>query len=108
ATVIILGGTALATQLLSQSVDINWKGFAWGIVAAMAYTTSMYAANHIALGFPPLKRSLYMILGGLITVVVIFHSSLTHDFSYTIILRWGWLLALFGTILPPLLFNRGM
>lgn len=108
ATVIILGGTALATQLLGQSVDVNWKGFAWGIVAAMAYTTSMYAANHIALGFPPLKRSLYMILGGLITVVVIFHSSLTHDFSHTIIFRWGWLLALFGTILPPLLFNRGM
>src|SRR5690606_25474686 len=25
ATVIILGGTALATQLLGQSVDINWK-----------------------------------------------------------------------------------
>jgi drug/metabolite transporter (DMT)-like permease len=60
------------------------------------------------LHFPPLKRSLFMILGGLIIISFIFHSSLNHGFSYAIFLRWGLVLSLFGTILPPLLFTRGM
>jgi len=105
---IILAGTVLATNLLKQSVGINWTGFGWGIMAAVSYTASIYASNHIQLQFPPLKRSLYMILGGLITISIIFHSALNPQFSFEILLRWGLILSLFGTILPPLLFNRGM
>ena len=105
---IILTGTILATSLLKQSVSINWAGFGWGIMAALSYTATMYSSNNIELRFPPLKRSLYMILGGLIIIAFIFHSSLNQEFSYAIFLRWGLLLSLFGTILPPLLFTRGM
>lgn len=105
---IILTGTVLATNLLKQSVEINWAGFGWGMMAAISYTASIYASNNVQLQFPPLKRSLYMILGGLITILAIFHSSLNLQFSFEILLRWGLILSLFGTILPPLLFNRGM
>jgi len=49
-----------------------------------------------------------MILGGLIVIALIFHSVLNHEFKYQIFLRWGLVLSLFGTILPPLLFTRGM
>lgn len=105
---IILAGTALATNLLKQSVSINWAGFGWGMLAALSYTATMYTSNNIELHFPPLKRSLYMILGGLIIISFIFHSSLNQEFSYKIFLRWGLLLSLFGTILPPLLFTKGM
>jgi drug/metabolite transporter (DMT)-like permease len=106
--VIIIAGTILATKLFKQSVSINWAGFGWGIMAALSYTATMYSSNNIELRFPPLKRSLYMILGGLIIIAFIFHSSLNQEFSYGIFLRWGLLLSLFGTILPPLLFTRGM
>ncbi|WPU99649.1 DMT family transporter [Mucilaginibacter sp. cycad4] len=105
---IILGGTILATDMLKQSGNINWKGFGWGMMAAISYTASMYSSNNIELGFPPLKRSLYMIMGGLFIIVCVFHSSLNSEFSYGIFLRWGLLLSLFGTIIPPLLFTRGM
>jgi drug/metabolite transporter (DMT)-like permease len=105
---IIIAGTILATSLLKQSVSISWAGFGWGIMAALSYTATMYSSNNIELHFPPLKRSLYMILGGLIIIAFIFHSSLNQQFSYAIFLRWGLLLSLFGTILPPLLFTRGM
>jgi drug/metabolite transporter (DMT)-like permease len=108
AVFIILAGTVLATNLLAQSVTINWAGFGWGIMAAISYTATMYSSNNIEVHFPPLKRSLYMILGGLIIIALIFHSSLNQDFSYHIFLRWGLILSLFGTILPPLLFTRGM
>jgi drug/metabolite transporter (DMT)-like permease len=105
---IILAGTVLATDMLKQSVTINWTGFGWGIMAALSYTATIYSSNHIELNFPPLKRSLYMILGGLIIVLLVFHSSVDGKFSYQIFLRWGLLVSLFGTIIPPLLFTRGM
>jgi drug/metabolite transporter (DMT)-like permease len=105
---IILAGTILATDMLKQSVSINWTGFGWGIMAALSYTATMYSSNNVELDFPPLKRSLYMILGGLIIVILVFHSSLDRNFSYEIFLRWGLLISLFGTIIPPLLFTRGM
>jgi drug/metabolite transporter (DMT)-like permease len=105
---IILTGTVLATSSFKQSVSINWTGFGWGMMAALSYTATLYSSNHLELHFPPLKRSLYMILGGLIVICLIFHSSLNQHFSYRIFLHWGLLLSLFGTILPPLLFTRGM
>jgi drug/metabolite transporter (DMT)-like permease len=105
---IILSGTVLATNILKQSVSINWVGFGWGLMAAVCYTATMYSSNNMELQFPPLKRSLYMILGGLIIITVIFHSTMNQDFSYRIFFRWGVVLSLFGTILPPLLFTKGM
>lgn len=105
---IILAGTILATNLLQQSVSINWTGFGWGMMAALSYTATMYSSNNIELHLPPVKRSLYMILGGLIIISFIFHSSINQRFSFEILLRWGLLLSLFGTILPPLLFTKGM
>lgn len=105
---LILAGTVLATSLLKQSVTINWVGFGWGILAAVTYTATMYTSNHVELHFPPLKRSLYLILGGLIVISLIFHSALNREFSSGIFMRWGLLLSLFGTILPPLLFTKGM
>jgi drug/metabolite transporter (DMT)-like permease len=108
AVFIILTGTVLATNLLKESVTINWTGFFWGLMAALSYTATMYSSNTIELDSPPLRRSLFMILGGLIVIALIFHSSINTHFSTSIFIRWGIVLSLFGTILPPLLFTRGM
>ena len=105
---IILAGTILATNLLKETITINWEGFGWGILAAISYTATMYSSNNIEINLPPQKRSLYMIFGGLIVIALIFNTSLREGFSYSILLRWGILISLFGTILPPLLFTRGM
>jgi len=108
AVVVILAGTVLATNLLEQSVRINWGGFGWGLMAALCYTATMYTSNNPELHLPPLKRSLYLILGGWIVIAVIYHSALNREFSYGIFTSWSLLLSLFGTVLPPLLFTRGM
>jgi drug/metabolite transporter (DMT)-like permease len=108
AIVIILAGTILATNLFKQSVTINWTGFGWGLMAALSYTATMYSSNRLELHLSPLKRSLFMILGGLIIILIIFHASLNRHFSFGIFLSWGLVVSLFGTVLPPLLFTRGM
>ena len=105
---IILAGTMLATNLLGQSTSLPWAGLGWGIMAALSYTASMHTSSRLELHFPPLKRSLYLILGGLIVISIVFHSSLNEAFSHAIFLRWGLLLSVFGTILPPLLLTRGI
>ena len=108
AVVTILSGTILATNLLKQSINSNWTGFGWGLMAALSYTATMYSSNKLELHLPPLKRSLFLILGGLIIILIIFHTSLNQHFSFGIFLSWGLVVSLFGTVLPPLLFTRGM
>lgn len=108
AVLIILAGTVLATNLLTETLAIDWRGIGWGMLAAVAYTVAVYASNSIALHLPALRRSLWMIIGGLMIILCIFHSSVNTDFSFSIFWRWGLILSLFGTILPPLLFTRGM
>lgn len=105
---IILAGTVLATNLWKESISIDWRGIGWGLLAALAYTVAVYASNGIALHLPSLKRSLFLILGGLIMILCIFHSYLNADFSFSIFWRWGIVLSLFGTILPPIMFTKGM
>ncbi|WP_316822438.1 DMT family transporter [Pedobacter gandavensis] len=105
---IILAGTMLATNLIQSSVTIDWRGLAWGLLAAIAYTITVYASNEIALHLPIVRRSLYLVLGGLVIIMLIFHSALNMDYSFDIFWRWGIALSLFGTILPPLLFTMGM
>jgi hypothetical protein len=51
------------------------------------------------------QRSLYMLL-----VVIVFSFSIVTQvtpFNFEIFLKWGVVLALFGTIIPPLLMNAG-
>lgn len=108
AVLIIMTGTLLATNLLKQSINYNWKGIVFGLLGALCYTATMYSTNNLEVHFPPLKRSLFMILGGLIVILLVFHTAINGEFSGRIFCSWGLVIALFGTILPPLLFTRGM
>jgi drug/metabolite transporter (DMT)-like permease len=105
---LVMAGTVLATRVLQQSASINLEGIVWALLSALCYTATMYSSNNVALPCAPLTRSLYMILGGLIIVLIVFHGAIRPGFSYKIFMSWGLLIALFGTILPPLLFTRGM
>lgn len=104
---IVLFGTSLATNLFSTTLQLNWKGIILGLLAAASFTTTMFAANRIALTISAAQRSLYMLLGG--AVVVFIFALLTQQtaFNYDIFYTWGILIALFGTVIPPILLNVG-
>jgi drug/metabolite transporter (DMT)-like permease len=108
---IVLIGTALAINIFKIDFNnpiINWsKGIFWGILAATSFTTTMFTANKVALKISSAQRSLYMLLGG---AVIVFGFSLytqTMPFNLEIFAKWGIVLALFGTIIPPMLLNAG-
>jgi drug/metabolite transporter (DMT)-like permease len=104
---VVLFGTALATKLFSGNFELDWRGIVLGLLAAASFTTTMYAANKVATSVSSAERSLYMLLGG--AVVVLFFALFTQHtpFNFDIFYKWGILIALFGTVIPPMLLNAG-
>ncbi|MFV8368117.1 DMT family transporter [Flavobacterium sp. LB2R40] len=107
AVVIVLIGTALATNLIQSKIEIDWRGIVLGLLAATSFTTTMFTANRVATHISSAQRSLYMLLGGAVIVTGFAIATQTAPFNFEIFMKWGIILALFGTIIPPLLFNAG-
>lgn len=124
ATILVLIGTLFATNILSQSITIQWIGVFFGLLSAISFSITLYTSNSVAVGIPTLQRSFYMLLGGLIIVTIFlllfqilpyyFNTTIVNkEYTYTqpfdlkIFYTWGILLALFGTVIPPILLNKG-
>lgn len=129
AVVIVLIGTVMATNLIGQEIDLDWRGVFWGFLAACSFSTTMFTANGIANYLPTYKKTLYMVLGGGVLVALFcfftqigphyfpnlidYKAILGEDFivnkafDSSIFLKWGIYLSLFGTVLPPILLNLG-
>jgi drug/metabolite transporter (DMT)-like permease len=104
---IVLVGTILATNILKSEIELDWRGIVWGMLAAASFTTTMFTANKIALGVSSAQRSLYMLLGGAVIVFGFSIATQVTPFNLSIFKDYGIFLALFGTIIPPLLMNAG-
>ena len=105
--IIVLFGTFLATKLYEFTIQLDWRGIFWGILAATSFTTTMYTANKVALEISSAQRSLYMLLGGAIIVFTFSAFTQVGSLNIEIFKNYGLFLALFGTIIPPILLNAG-
>lgn len=108
AVLAILAGTLMATNVMNDSVVLEWRGLGWGILAAMSYTGTIYCTNTVSLEMPSLRRSFWMLAGALVIVSLITLPHLVQHFRVDIFYKWGIVLAVFGTILPPILYTAGM
>lgn len=129
ATLIVLIGTVLATNLINLEVKIDWHGIFWGLLAAVSFTMTMFSSNTIATHVPAFRKSIIMLSGGSVIILLFlffaqigplhfeglrfFYLNFTENtqhirpFDYSIFWTYGFILALFGTIIPPILFNLG-
>jgi len=107
AVTIVLIGTVLATNLIQKNIALDWRGIMWGLLAAASFTATMFTSNSIAIHLSPAQRSLFMLMGGAVIVLAFAAWTWTGNFNTDIFLRWGIVLALFGTIIPPMLLNAG-
>ncbi|WP_118972883.1 EamA family transporter [Taibaiella koreensis] len=109
AAVVILAGTLLATNVLFRSsVSIAPAGMVYGLLAAVANTASIYCSGRIVTGKAPLRRTLYLGMGCLLVVSLVWGPALLRHFDSSILWSWGWALALVGMVLPTLLYIKGM
>jgi len=104
----IFFGTILSTNILFTLSTIDWRGIILGLLAASSYTVSMHASNHLEKQSSSYVRSKYFILGGFIFITCYWNVDIVVNFTSLDGVFWGVLLALFGTIIPPLLFTQGM
>lgn len=104
---IVLFGTFLATKLYEFTIQLDWRGIFWGILAAASFTTTMFTANKVALEISSAQRSLYMLLGGAVIVFTFSAYTQVGSLNFEIFKNYGLFLALFGTIIPPILLNAG-
>lgn len=107
AVFIVLTGTVLATNIINNDIKLDWRGIGWGILAAGSFTTTMFTANRVAAKISSAQRSLYMLLGGAIIVFSFAFFTQITPFNFGIFIKWGIVLSLFGTIIPPILMNAG-
>ncbi|WP_322549095.1 DMT family transporter [Flavobacterium psychraquaticum] len=109
--IIVLIGTALAINIFEinfNDTTNNWPlGLMFGLLAATSFTTTMFTANKVALEISSAQRSLYMLLGGAVIVFTFGMITQVTPFNFEIFAKWGIILALFGTIIPPMLLNAG-
>jgi len=106
--ILILIGTVLAADLLIQEQHVEVIGIGYGLLAALSYTVTIMTSNSVGTQYHPITRSKWMMFGGLLVVSVITLPELIEYMDFGIFTLWGPILALFGTILPPLFFTAGM
>src|SRR5690606_27428217 len=124
AVMFVLFGTTLATSIFGSEIRFHFKGFLFGFLAAVSFSITLYSTNSVAKHLNPFKRSLFMLFGG--AFIVLIFSLLTQllptymnmhligeefisikTFDTSILYTWGILLSVFGTVLPPILLNKG-
>lgn len=108
AVLIILAGTVLATDALNDAQPISFVGILWGLLAAFSYSITIFSNHRISVRRHPIHRSLWMLVGGFCVVTVVCFPDIISNFNWSIFKGYGLFLALFGTILPPILFAYGM
>ncbi|HMN04671.1 MAG TPA: DMT family transporter [Flavobacteriales bacterium] len=127
ATAIILFGTVLATNAMGAHRSLDIRGVLWGLFSGATFTFMMFASNRIAVHVPPFRKSLLMLVGGstVVALFVLFSQvgpyhipamrawlpagdvAALRAFDASILYTYGPVIALFGTIIPPIFFNIG-
>ncbi len=105
--ILVLGGTALASGIFETEIILNWKGIGLGMLAACSFALSMTTAGKVETGAHHLQRAFSMVFGGMIFIFAFWNVELIQQDFTAQAIKIGALLALFGTVLPPILFNSG-
>lgn len=107
---VILGGTVLASGYLHVTPEsINIPGIIFGLLAALCYAIFLLLNGKLGNDYPPLKKSALMITGACVLIFIILPPSfLTNGALAGSLLKWGIILAVFGTFIPPICFAAGI
>ncbi|MBO8171304.1 MAG: DMT family transporter [Bacillaceae bacterium] len=108
--VLLAIGTVLAGRVWDAGFSgLPIKGIILGLLAGLTYASFVLSSGRVASAIDPWMRSSIMMTGSaLITVLVFPPVFLINGSLFEGLLFWGFLLALFGAILPTLFFTYGV
>ncbi|MBO9201012.1 MULTISPECIES: EamA family transporter [Niastella] len=105
----ILIGTILATGGLQAANDLSFKGIGIAFASALFYAIYIVANSKVGKEVPSIKRSAVIVSGGAAAILIINCQQLAGGIPLHVsFFKWTSLLALFGTIIPPVLFAKGI
>lgn len=105
----ILIGTVLATGGMAAVGTLSFKGICIAFASALLYALYIVANSKVGKEVPSIKRSAITVTGAAISILVINCHQLAGGLPLAInFFKWTGLLALFGTIIPPVLFAKGI
>lgn len=106
----ILSGTLAASGYMETSFHhLDIRGIGYGFIAAFCYAVFLMLNGKLGNEYPPLHKSALMITGACIFIFIVLppHFLLNGALGGSL-LKWGVILALFGTVIPPLCFASGV
>jgi len=108
--IILLGGTVLASGVLSTGIEgFNTKGIIYGLLASVSYALFIFFNGKTTIQISSAKRTAWMVTGATILTVIVyppiflFNGAISEGFLF-----YGIPLALFGAVIPPFLFAIGI
>jgi drug/metabolite transporter (DMT)-like permease len=105
----ILIGTMLATGGITAATALSLKGICIAFASALLYALYIVANSKVGKDIPDIKRSAITVTGAAVSILLINCHQLTSGLPLTSdFFKWTGLLALFGTIIPPVLFAKGI
>ncbi|NEM97280.1 EamA family transporter [Pontibacter burrus] len=107
---LVLLGTAFAGNVFSSSFqDISLTGIGFGILAALCYTCFLMINGAAGNNMHPATKSALLITGACILIFLIFPPIfLINGSLLNGLFKWGLVLSVFGTVIPPLFFAYGI
>ena len=110
AIIFILTGTIAASGYYkSVSANFNITGIIYGLISAAFYASFLMLNGKLGTEYPVLKKSALMITGACIIVFILLPPYfLINGALGGSLLKWGLILAVFGTVIPPLCFAGGI
>ena len=107
---IIIIGTVLAGNLINANDFVfSTVGIGLGFLSAILYTLYVLFTSRLGNEVPMFEKSALMTTGSAIMILLINIKSITTSNHIDIgLLQWGTFLAVFGTVIPPICFTRGM
>lgn len=105
--ILLIGGAILASAAYTSSLD--FRGTLFGLGAAVSFSIFLLASGRVANHLPVIKKSFYMMTGGLLFVMIMYPPTtfLSETNFENGMLLYALPLGLFALILPPLLFAAG-
>ncbi|RZL46110.1 MAG: EamA family transporter [Pedobacter sp.] len=110
AILFVLGGTVLASGMVETSISsLNLKGIGFGLLAAISYAGFLMLSGRIGNEYPALKKSALMITGACILIFILFPPMFLFNGALNgSLLKWGLIISVFGTVIPPLFYAEGV
>lgn len=107
---IILCGTLMAGGALNKSTQLfSLKGVALALLSSLLYAFYIVANSKVGKGLPTIYKSAVIMTGSALGILVFNLGDLLYANYFDVrLFKWTAFLALFGTIIPPILFAKGI